>query len=140
MFDFSADWYSFHINCGGPQVVIGETTFDDDQDSAGSTKFSHSHENWVTSSTGDFWDANRTISTYTASNVSVIKGNDTELYTMARVSPLSLTYFGRCLANGNYTITLHFAEIIIRDNRSFESLGRRFFDVYIQVKFYSVPN
>ncbi|XP_019169653.1 PREDICTED: probable LRR receptor-like serine/threonine-protein kinase At1g07650 isoform X2 [Ipomoea nil] len=128
----SKDWYNFHINCGGPKVVIGETTYDDDQNSAGSTKFAHPYENWVTSSTGDFWDVNRTISDYTANNVSVIKGNETELYTTARVSPLSLTYFGRCLANGNYTITLHFAEIIIRDNRSFESLGRRFFDVYIQ--------
>ncbi|OMO86382.1 hypothetical protein CCACVL1_09609 [Corchorus capsularis] len=37
-------------------------------------------------------------------------------------------------ANGNYTVTLHFAEIVIRDNRSFQSLGRRIFDVYVQEK------
>ncbi|CAH9137938.1 unnamed protein product [Cuscuta epithymum] len=128
----SKDWYSFHINCAGSKVVVGETSYDDDQASAGSTNFAHPYENWVTSSTGDFWDRNRTISDYTASNISVIEGNETELYTTARVSPLSLTYYGRCLANGNYTITLHFAEIVIRDNRSFQSLGRRLFDVYIQ--------
>ncbi|VFQ81597.1 unnamed protein product [Cuscuta campestris] len=128
----SKDWYSFHINCGGPKVAVGDITYDDDQASAGSTNFAHPNENWVTSSTGDFWDRNRTISDYTANNVSVIKGNESELYTTARVSPLSLTYYGRCLANGNYTITLHFAEIVIRDNRSFQSLGRRLFDVYIQ--------
>ncbi|KAK2983761.1 hypothetical protein RJ640_001636 [Escallonia rubra] len=58
--------------------------------------------------------------------------NDYELYTTARLSPLSLTYYARCLANGDYTVTLHFAEIIFRDNRSYQSLGRRVFDVYIQ--------
>uniref|UniRef100_A0A2N9GZA8 non-specific serine/threonine protein kinase n=1 Tax=Fagus sylvatica TaxID=28930 RepID=A0A2N9GZA8_FAGSY len=50
----------------------------------------------------------------------------------ARLSPLSLTYYARCLAKGNYTVKLHFAEIIFRDNRSFFSVGRRIFDVYIQ--------
>ncbi|KAK2994751.1 hypothetical protein RJ640_031024 [Escallonia rubra] len=58
--------------------------------------------------------------------------NDSELYTTARLSPLSLTYYARCLANGDYNVTLQFAEIIIRDNRSYQSLGRRVFDVYIQ--------
>ncbi|CAH9137937.1 unnamed protein product, partial [Cuscuta epithymum] len=129
----SKDWYSFHINCGGPKAVIGDNTYDNDEGSSGSTNFAHLYENWVASSTGDFWDATRTVSAYTERNVSVIRGNnETELYTTARVSPLSLTYFGRCLANGNYTVTLRFAEIVIRDNRSFRSLGKRFFDVYIQ--------
>uniref|UniRef100_A0A2N9F1J4 non-specific serine/threonine protein kinase n=1 Tax=Fagus sylvatica TaxID=28930 RepID=A0A2N9F1J4_FAGSY len=58
--------------------------------------------------------------------------NNSELYTSARLSPLSLTYYARCLANGNYTVKLYFAEIVFRDNRSFYSLGRRIFDVYIQ--------
>jgi hypothetical protein len=56
-----------------------------------------------------------------------------ELYMNARLSPISLTYYLWCLANGKYTVRLHFAEIVIRGNRSFSSLGRRIFDVYIQV-------
>ncbi|KAE8715028.1 putative LRR receptor-like serine/threonine-protein kinase [Hibiscus syriacus] len=52
--------------------------------------------------------------------------------TTAHTSPLSLTYYIRCLGNGNYTVKLHFAEIVIRDDRSFHSLGRWVFDVYIQ--------
>jgi hypothetical protein len=56
-----------------------------------------------------------------------------ELYMNARLSPFSLTYYLRCLANGTYRVRLHFAEIVIRGNRSFSSLGRRIFDVYIQV-------
>ena len=59
--------------------------------------------------------------------------DDSQLYTNARLAPVSLTYYGRCLANGNYTVTLHFAEIIFRDNRSYESLGKRAFDIYVQV-------
>ncbi|KAK2969552.1 hypothetical protein RJ640_023904 [Escallonia rubra] len=58
--------------------------------------------------------------------------NDSKLYTTARLSPLSLTYYACCLVNGDYTVTLHFAEIIFRDNRSYQSLGRGVFDVYIQ--------
>lgn len=57
---------------------------------------------------------------------------NSQLYTNARLSPLSFTYYGRCLADGKYTVKLHFAEIVIRDNRSL-SLGRRVFDVFIQV-------
>ena len=68
-----------------------------------------------------------------ANNVSVLMMHDYELYTNARVSPLSLTYYVQCLANGKYTVRLHFAEIVFRGNKSFYSLGRRIFDVYIQV-------
>ncbi|XP_019190159.1 PREDICTED: probable leucine-rich repeat receptor-like serine/threonine-protein kinase At3g14840 [Ipomoea nil] len=126
------DWYSFHINCGGGNVLIGDTTYDADQDSSGPAKFVSNRENWVTSNTGYFWDRNLTLPDYTTTNTSVIKGKDSEIYQTARLSPLSLTYYGRCLANGNYTVKLHFAEIVLRENRSFQSLGKRIFDVYIQ--------
>lgn len=129
------DYYSFHVNCGGRQTTIGNTVFEGDEDSAGSEKFIVPKQDyWGTSSTGDFWGRNATISDYVAKNVSVLRVNDSELYTTARLSPLSLTYYGRCLANGNYTVTLHFAEIVFRDNQSYRSLGRRMFDVYIQVR------
>lgn len=77
-------------------------------------------------------DADNYIKTNTSavSNVSVIKS---ELYTTARASPISLTYYGLCLMNGNYTVKLHFAEIIFTNDKSFYSLGERIFDVYIQV-------
>ncbi|XP_020594971.1 probable LRR receptor-like serine/threonine-protein kinase At1g07650 isoform X2 [Phalaenopsis equestris] len=57
---------------------------------------------------------------------------DSELYANARVSPLSLSYYGLCLINGNYSVKLHFAEIIIIDYNGHSSPGRRLFDVYIQ--------
>ncbi|KAK3003676.1 hypothetical protein RJ639_018373 [Escallonia herrerae] len=128
------DRYALHINCGGRRTTIGNTIYEADQDTAGSARFVPSRTNWGTSSTGDFWGRNATLDYYTANNISVLRMNNSELYTTAQLSPLSLTYYARCLANGNYTVTLHFAEIIFRDNRSYQSLGRRVFDVYIQAE------
>ncbi|XP_019078076.1 probable LRR receptor-like serine/threonine-protein kinase At1g07650 isoform X3 [Vitis vinifera] len=128
------DQYSLHINCGGGRTIIGDIVYEADEDLAGPSKFVPTRDNWGFSSTGDFWDRDRTTKNYIAHNVSMLGMNDSELYTRARLSPLSYTYYGRCLADGNYTVKLHFAEIVIRGNKSFHSLGRRIFDVYIQEK------
>ncbi|KAL3345110.1 hypothetical protein AABB24_024185 [Solanum stoloniferum] len=130
----SEDKYSLHINCGGGNVTVGDTTYIADEDSAGAAKFVYWKGNWGTSSTGHFWDTDVSLNDHKAKNVSAIKGDESQLYMTAHLSPLSMTYFGRCLANGNYTLTLHFAEIVYRDNQSFQSLGRRIFDVYVQDK------
>ncbi|GMP72073.1 hypothetical protein CsSME_00030237 [Camellia sinensis var. sinensis] len=156
---FSDDLYSLHINCGGGKAIIKNTIYEADEYQGGPANFVQAGPSsiWGFSNTGHFWDASRNASYYIAKNVSVLAMNYSQLYTRdltknysemftraitmdysqlytgARVSPLSLTYYGRCLANGSYTVTLHFAEIIFRDNRSFQSLGRRIFDVYIQI-------
>ena len=127
------DWYSVHINCGGGATTIGDINYEGDEDLGGPAKYFPLKETWETSSTGHFWDITVTSKDYIAKNVSILRTNNSELYTTARLSPLSLTYYVRCLANGSYTVTLHFAEIVIRDNSSFQSLGRRVFDVYVQV-------
>ncbi|KAF7151348.1 hypothetical protein RHSIM_Rhsim02G0089100 [Rhododendron simsii] len=124
--------YSLHINCGGEKVIIGNTTYEADENKGDAAKFMHRASYWGFSSTGRLWD-NKTTE-YIAKNVSVLNMTYSELYIRARLSPLSLTYYGLCLANGNYTVTLHFAEITFRDNASYWSLGRRLFDIYIQDK------
>jgi len=96
----------------------------------------YSGQNWAFSSTGNFMDNDIDADIYIETNTSALSNVslfDSELYTKARVSPLSLTYYGLCLMNGNYTVMLHFAEIIFTNDRSFNSLGKRIFDVYIQV-------
>ncbi|OMO82779.1 hypothetical protein COLO4_22841 [Corchorus olitorius] len=128
------DQYSVHINCGGEATTIEGINYEADDDKGGPAKYYHVKETWETSSTGHFWDIAVSAGDYIAQNVSILKTNNSELYTRARLSPLSLTYYFRCLANGSYTVTLHFAEIVIRDNRSFRSVGRRIFDVYVQEK------
>ena len=131
------DQYSMYINCGGSATTIGNITYEADNDVDGSAKFFHENENWGFSSTGHFWDVETSRYDYIADNVSILTMNESELYTRARLSPLSFTYYARCLAKGTYNVKLHFAEIVIRDNRSFYSLGRRIFDIYVQV-FYQI--
>ncbi|KAG6696135.1 hypothetical protein I3842_09G132300 [Carya illinoinensis] len=128
------DCYSVHINCGGKAITSGNIKYEEDQNVAGPAKFVLVSENWGISTSGLFWDTNSASNVYIANNVSTLRMNSSELYTSARLSPLSLTYYVRCLANGNYSVTLSFAEIVFRENRSFYSLGRRIFDVYIQEK------
>ena len=126
-----------HINCGGKATKVGNITYEDDEDSAGPAKFFHERENWGFSSTGSFWDSHTFESGYKAYSASTPTMNESKLYTNARQSPLSFTYYARCLANGTYKVKLHFAEIVFRDNRSFYSLGRWIFDIYVQV-FYQI--
>lgn len=59
--------------------------------------------------------------------------SDAKLYTTARRAAISLTYYGLCLMNGNYDVSLHFAEIVYTQDNTFNSLGERVFDVYVQV-------
>jgi hypothetical protein len=59
------------------------------------------------------------------------------LYSTARISPISLTYFHYCLENGNYTVNLHFSEIQFTNDLTYKSLGRRIFDIYVQVCSYT---
>ena len=134
---FYVDRYSLHINCGGKPITVGKIMYEGDEDQAGAAKFFHLRENWGFSSTGHFWDVDTSRYDYIADNVSILTMNESELYTRARLSPLSFTYYANCLAKGTYKVKLHFAEIVIRDNRSFYSLGRRIFDIYVQV-FYQI--
>ncbi|KAM0062619.1 putative Malectin domain-containing protein [Helianthus debilis subsp. tardiflorus] len=66
------------------------------------------------------------------SNLHNISMYDSEIYKTARGSAISLTYYGLCLMDGNYTVKLHFAEIILTQDNSSNILGKRVFDVYVQ--------
>ncbi|OMO60914.1 hypothetical protein COLO4_33675 [Corchorus olitorius] len=129
------DKYSLHINCGGQELnVNGDAKYEADMEPRGASMFYLGH-NWALSSTGNFMDNDIDADDYIVTNTSAlsnVSATHSELYTTARVSPLSLTYYGLCLGNGNYTVNLHFAEIIYINDRSFYSLGKRIFDVYIQ--------
>ncbi|XP_051135808.1 probable LRR receptor-like serine/threonine-protein kinase At1g07650 isoform X2 [Andrographis paniculata] len=130
--------YSLHINCGGKQINIpGDSTFDADSEPRGASMYYPKQNHWAFSSTGNFMDNDLDSDNYIATNVSTLYNVTepvSELYKTARVSPLSLTYYGLCLLNGNYTVKLHFAEIAFTNGSTFNSLGRRIFDVYLQEK------
>ncbi|CAL5345225.1 unnamed protein product [Camellia sinensis] len=119
-------------DCGVARTTTGNIIYAADEDAGSPAEFLSVSLNWGTSTTGLFWDTNEN-GICVATNKSIITMDESQLYTNARLSPLSLTYYGRCLANGKYTaVTLHFAEIIFINNQSFPSLGRRIFDAYIQ--------
>ncbi|XP_050368926.1 probable leucine-rich repeat receptor-like serine/threonine-protein kinase At3g14840 [Argentina anserina] len=133
--------YSLYINCGADEVQLSvnftrptKVTYeDDDTDKSGPSSFYKSSTNWAISNTGYFHDDASSTDTYILKNLSIlpIKTNP-QLYLNARVSPISLTYYGFCLGNGIYTVNLHFAEISFTNDKTYSSLGRRIFDIYIQ--------
>ncbi|XP_074357211.1 putative leucine-rich repeat receptor-like serine/threonine-protein kinase At3g14840 isoform X1 [Apium graveolens] len=126
------NWHAIHINCGGREVSGGRGLKYEADIAGGPSSFSRSGANWGTSNTGHFMDdSNRKFLT---TNISRLYMDRPELYMDARISPISLTYYGFCLYNGNYTVKLHFAEIMFTDDETYNSLGRRIFDVYIQGK------
>lgn len=114
-------------------MTINGNTYEGDTDSAGPSRFYQSRTNWAVSSTGNFMDDDRPTDSYTWTITTKLSANTSALYMDARLSPLSLTYYGFCMGNGNYTVTLNFAEIMFSDDNTYISLGRRIFDMYIQV-------
>ncbi|XP_054801798.1 probable LRR receptor-like serine/threonine-protein kinase RFK1 isoform X2 [Prosopis cineraria] len=136
--NFSCQQYStcLHINSGGINVKVtenkGETLYlGDGNVGGGAATYHYSNTyNWGFSSTGDFMDD------FNSQNiryiVSLPSSNMPKLYTTARISPLSLTYFHNCMENGNYTVNLHFSEIQFTNDNTYTSLGKRIFDIYVQ--------
>ncbi|CAK9171516.1 unnamed protein product, partial [Ilex paraguariensis] len=133
-----ADGCSLHVNCGGNDVRLkeGKDNVEYDGDAAveggGSSRYYVSHNYWGFSSTGDFMDDDNFQNTRFIENTPAT--GISELYSTARVSPISLTYFRYCMENGDYTITLRYAEILFTNDSAYTSLGRRIFDIYIQEK------
>lgn len=87
---------------------------------------------WGVSNVGKFMDASNGSYIITTSH-EFHTTSDSELFRTARMSPSSLRYYGIGLENGDYTVTLQFAEFDYEDSQRWESLGRRVFDIYIQV-------
>ncbi|XP_019052108.1 PREDICTED: probable leucine-rich repeat receptor-like serine/threonine-protein kinase At3g14840 [Nelumbo nucifera] len=134
------DGYQLHINCGGGEETIGHITYaaevpNKDGPSISYPMTSSSKDVWALSNTGYFIDGTENIkNTFTATDTYSLLNNsqDSLLYKSARISPISLTYYGYCMKNGSYKVKLHFAEIMFTNERNYSSLVRRVFDVYIQ--------
>ncbi|KAL3715814.1 hypothetical protein ACJRO7_007549 [Eucalyptus globulus] len=125
--------YNLFINCGGSKAKVRGTIYEDDSQRATPPSFFRS-DYWAYSSTGYFTNDDSTAVSYEVKNTSTLSMNDAPLYIKARRSAISLTYYGFCLMDGPYNVTLHFAEIMFTGNKSYQSLGRRAFNIYIQGK------
>ncbi|XP_031392962.1 probable LRR receptor-like serine/threonine-protein kinase RFK1 isoform X1 [Punica granatum] len=129
-----------HVNCGGEDTEGKDYKrrflYQGDGDVGGGTARYHLNRDqyWGFSSTGDFMDDNDFQNLRYTVSLQSPNPNLTNLQSTVRRSPISLSYFHYCLENGNYTVTLHFAEIEFTNDRTYSSLGRRVFDIYVQDK------
>ncbi|KAJ0500500.1 putative protein kinase RLK-Pelle-DLSV family [Helianthus annuus] len=105
-------WSSLHINCGGKELSVGDDSYERDMQSGGPSYFDSTGSRWGFSNTGHFMDDDNRDS-YIVDNTSRLLMNNTQLYI------------------GSYTVSLHFAEISFTDDETYNSLGRRVFDIYI---------
>ncbi|KAF9587454.1 hypothetical protein IFM89_002635 [Coptis chinensis] len=129
----SPRYSSFALNCGGPQKTSTDgTDFEAENSTLGSASYYVQDDRWAVSNIGVFGE--RFGAPYIQNNLAQATGTlDPELFQTARLSPGSLRYFGLGLENGRYNVNLQFSETgQTESSRTWESLGRRVFDIYLQ--------
>lgn len=115
---------SLFINCGGEKEKVGENCYENDNSS--SPYYTSPNGNWAYTSSGyAYHDRIKSVKCVV---------DKIPLYGKARFSPVYLKYYGFCLHEGNYTVTLYFAEIVYTEYIS-STMGskNRMFDIYVQV-------
>ena len=123
------------MDCGSDRPISGSdnSLYQPDAATLGAASYYVTGEpTWGASNVGRFMDASN-VSSIIYSSHQFLNTLDTELFRNARMSPSSLRYYGIGLENGNYTVTLQFAEFAFPDAQSWKSRGRRVFDIYAQV-------
>ena len=119
------------MDCGGGRYISG---LDPDNANLGAASYYVTKaQTWGVSNVGRFMDSSNSYYTIIYSSRPFQNTQDSELFQTARISPSSLRYYGLGLENGNYTVTLKFAEMDIEHSQTWKSVGRRVFDIYVQV-------
>ncbi|WCJ37042.1 Leucine-rich repeat transmembrane protein kinase [Euphorbia peplus] len=123
----------FAIKCGGPPISSSNgIAYESDNETLGSAAYYVTDESrWGVSNVGYFTGSSNPQYTFFSSSQAT-NTLQPELFQTARLSASSLRYYGLGLENGNYTVNLQFAEIVILDGNTWKSLGRRVFDIYVQ--------
>lgn len=119
------------INCGGSGTEFEDNEYEEDLNPKGPSNFALVGNRWGYSSTGVYLGNESSL--YTARNQYGLNMSGAAYYQTARLSPQSLRYYGLCMIKGSYTVKLHFAEIMYTNDQTYRSLGKRRFDVSIQV-------
>jgi hypothetical protein len=123
------------MKCGGPQITTTDgIVYQTDNETLGpATYFVTDTNRWAVSNVGKFTGSNDPLVFKLSVSNQFTHTANPELFQTARLSASSLRYYGLGLENGFYNITLQFAETVILDSTTWKSLGRRVFDIYIQV-------
>jgi hypothetical protein len=134
LYNLIAD-YSFAVDCGNNRSTRGSdnTFYEMDPTNLGTASYYVTDQTrWGVSNVGRFNEApNGSYLMYSPEKFQ--NALDSTLFQTARMSPSSLRYYGIGLENGNYTIELQFAEFAYPDSPTWQSTGRRVFDIYLQV-------
>ncbi|GLJ42758.1 hypothetical protein SUGI_0886540 [Cryptomeria japonica] len=127
---------SLAINCGGPKMVDSSTRvlFESDNETLSAASFyMSSEESWGVGSVGFFVNSSGlSIERSDQYKYTANANQNPSIYQTARLSPISLRYYGLGLENGIYSVELHFDEIQIPSGQVWRSLGLRFFDAFVQ--------
>uniref|UniRef100_A0A9I9DXB4 non-specific serine/threonine protein kinase n=1 Tax=Cucumis melo TaxID=3656 RepID=A0A9I9DXB4_CUCME len=107
--------------------------YEGDDTQGGKASFFISSQKWGYASTGVSFLSDKLPFKLSSTSNSSFSSSPT-LYSTARVSPLSLNYYGFCLISGSYYVKLHFTEILFTADQTYASLRRRIFDISIQGK------
>ncbi|KAK4804839.1 hypothetical protein SAY86_004656 [Trapa natans] len=123
---------NFSINSGGSEIKsFSNIVYDSDNNALGpATYYVTDTQRWAVSNIGYFINSSNLKYAY-SSQSRITNPLDSELYQTGRISASSLRYYGLGLENGNYTVSLHFAESAIKSS-DWQSVGKRLFDIYIQ--------
>uniref|UniRef100_A0A0E0QFK3 non-specific serine/threonine protein kinase n=1 Tax=Oryza rufipogon TaxID=4529 RepID=A0A0E0QFK3_ORYRU len=126
--------YSFAVDCGSNKSTRGSdnTLYETDAQNIGAASYYvRDNARWGVSSVGKFNEAsNGSYAIYSPQQFQ--SALNSELFQTARMSPSSLRYYGIGLENGNYTVSLEFAEFVYPNSLTSNSIGRRVFDIYVQ--------
>ncbi|XP_066343812.1 probable LRR receptor-like serine/threonine-protein kinase At1g56130 [Miscanthus floridulus] len=127
---------SIAVDCGSSRRISGSdnSMYQPDDASLGAASYYVTGApTWGVSNVGKFMDTSNGSGSYIIYSSRQFQNTlDSELFQTARMSPSSLRYYGIGLENGNYTVTLQFAEFDFEDSRTWKSVGRRVFDIYLQ--------
>ncbi|CAL5069959.1 unnamed protein product [Urochloa decumbens] len=130
----SAQSESFAVDCGSNRSISDseKSIYQPDAAALGAASYHITGaSSWGVSNVGKFAESpNGSYIIYSSRQFQ--NTMDSELFQTARMSPSSLRYYGVGLANGNYTVTLQFAEFGYEQSQTWRSLGRRVFDIYVQ--------
>ncbi|XP_058071787.1 probable LRR receptor-like serine/threonine-protein kinase At1g56140 isoform X2 [Magnolia sinica] len=122
---------SFAINCGGPAVTSKDgVLYDNDVDALGAASYYLANMSRLAISNVGLYDINGN-DLYTHSQSQIKNTSDPMLFWTTRISQGSLRYYKLGLVNGQYSVTLQFAEIQIKDSIT-RRRGRRVFDIFAQ--------
>ncbi|XP_020403534.1 probable LRR receptor-like serine/threonine-protein kinase At1g56130 isoform X3 [Zea mays] len=125
---------SLAVDCGSSRSISGSDKSmyqRDDANLGAASYYVTGAQTWGVSNVGKFTEA--VYESYIISSSRQFYNTlDPELFQTARMSASSLRYYGIGLQNGNYTVALQFADFDFEDSQTWQSVGRRIFDIYLQ--------